>query len=128
MTKNYYGMDSDISGLILSAESLEEILVDKIIAFAFRLNRVKNRDLWDIFWLQRKNIKLDKELLKQKLSDRKINYKDFLLKYNVRLKEIENGQKTFLSEMRRFLAPKEFNETFVSKIWWQQLISVMKLI
>jgi len=126
MIKNYYGIDNGISGLILFAESLEEILVDKIIAVAFRLNRVKNRDLWDIFWISRKNINLDKELLKQKLSDRKIDYKDFLTKYNNRIKEIENSQQIFLDEMKRFLAPSAFDNTFTSTLWWQQLILVLK--
>ena len=126
MLKNYYGINSGTSGLILFAESLEEILVDKIIAVAFRLNRVKNRDLWDIFWLYRKNIELNKELLKQKLSDRKIEYKDFSYKYNKRINEIENLQKIFLDEMKRFLAPTAFDSTFTSKLWWQQLLLVLK--
>ena len=126
MLKNYYGIDSGTSGLILFAESLEEIFVDKIIAVAFRLNRVKNRDLWDIFWLYRQNIELNKKLLKQKLSDRKIDYADFFNKYNNRIKEIENSQKVFLDEMKRFLAPVAFDDTFTSYLWWQQLILVLK--
>ena len=126
MTKNYYGIDNGISGLILFAESLEEILVDKIIAVAFRLNRVKNRDLWDIFWLYRQNIELNKELLKQKLSDRKIEYKNFLTKYRNRIKEIETLQKAFLDEMKRFLAPSAFDNTFTSTLWWQQLLLVLQ--
>ena len=126
MLKNYYGIDSGTSGLILFAESLEEIFVDKIIAVAFRLNRVKNRDLWDIFWLYRQNIELNKKLLKQKLSDRKIDYADFFNKYNNRIKEIENSQKVFLDVMKRFLAPVAFDDTFTSYLWWQQLILVLK--
>lgn len=126
MIKNYYGIDNGTSGLILYAQSIEEIFVDKLIALAFRLNRVKNRDLWDIFWIYRKNIELDKVLLKKKLSDRKISYSDFILKYNDRLKELEQGQKDFLFEMKRFLAPSAFDDTFVSKLWWQQLLVVLK--
>lgn len=126
MIKNYYGIDNGTSGLILFAQTLEEIFVDKIIALAFRLNRVKNRDLWDIFWIYRKNITLDKDLLNKKLSDRKIKYKNFITKYNDRLKEIEPGQKNFIDEMKRFLAPSSFDETFISELWWKQLLIVLK--
>lgn len=126
MIKNYYGIDNGTSGLILFAQTLEEIFVDKIIALAFRLNRVKNRDLWDIFWIYRKNITLDKDLLNKKLSDRKIKYKNFITKYNDRLKEIETGQKNFIDEMKRFLAPSSFDETFISELWWKQLLIVLK--
>ncbi len=126
MIKNYYGIDNGTSGLILFAQTLEEIFVDKIIALAFRLNRVKNRDLWDIFWIYRKNITLDKDLLNKKLLDRKIKYKNFITKYNERLKEIEAGQKNFIDEMKRFLAPSSFDETFISELWWKQLLIVLK--
>lgn len=51
MLRILYGVDLGTSGLILQAQSREEILADKIIALAFRENRLKNRDLWDIAWL-----------------------------------------------------------------------------
>jgi len=123
MLKNYYGLESGTSGLIIYAESLEELLADKIIAFANRPNRVKNRDLWDIFWLTRKNIPLDKGLLQKKLTDRNINFNDFLSKYNLRLEEIKNSQKDFIDEMRRFLAPSAFDDVFISALWWEQLLA-----
>ena len=67
MLKNYYGLEFGTSGLIIMAESLNEIFADKIIALALRPNRVKNRDLWDIYQLKVRNITLSVELLKQKL-------------------------------------------------------------
>lgn len=126
MLKNYYGLESGTSGLIIYAESLEEIFADKVIAFANRPNRVKNRDLWDIFWLGRKNIVLDKTLVEKKLKDRDISYNDFLSKYNGRVAEIKDGQKDFISEMKRFLAPSAFDDTFTSHIWWEQLLISLK--
>lgn len=45
--RNHYGVDMGTSGLIIQAESREEILADKLVAFALRPNRLKNRDLWD---------------------------------------------------------------------------------
>ncbi|MDR1124270.1 MAG: nucleotidyl transferase AbiEii/AbiGii toxin family protein [Elusimicrobiota bacterium] len=126
MLKNYYGIEQGTSGLILFAESLNEIFVDKIIAFALRPNRVKNRDLWDIFWLSRKNIELSKHLLDKKLNDRKIAYKIFSVKYAERLEEIKNGQSGFIKEMRRFLAPSAFDEGFTNHLWWQYLLGLLE--
>lgn len=126
MLKNYYGLDSGMSGLILQAESLTEILTDKLIAFANRPNRVKNRDLWDIFWLSRQNVVLDKDLLAKKLSDRQITREMFIHKYNERIEEITYGQQAFLFEMRRFLAPSAFDDIFTSSLWWQQLLNLLK--
>ena len=81
MLKNPYGVDMGTDGVLLYAESLAEILCDKIVAFARRPNRVKNRDLWDIHWLSQKNVTLDKDLLLQKLSDRKIEASEFWQQY-----------------------------------------------
>ncbi len=126
MLKNYYGLTENINGLILQAESLEEILVDKVIALANRPNRVKNRDLWDIFWLSRQNINLDKDLLLKKLADRNITFEDFSAKYETRLEEIKEGQAAFLFEMKRFLPTSAFDNVFTSALWWQQLENLLK--
>lgn len=126
MLKNYYGLESGVSGLILQAESLTEILVGKLIAFANRPNRVKNRDLWDIFWISRQNVALDKDLLNKKLADRKITQDQFVQKYTNRLAEIKDGQQAFLFEMKRFLVPSAFDNTFTSTLWWEQLLNLLK--
>ena len=121
MLRNAYGIDMGTDGTLLHAESLAEILCDKLIAFARRPNRVKNRDLWDIHWITQKNVSVNKVLLLQKLDDRKIAQEDFLEQYKARLLEIKGGQKDFLFEMRRFLAPSAFSEQFVSPMWWEYL-------
>lgn len=126
MLKNYYGLESSMSGLILQAESLTEILVDKLIAFANRPNRIKNRDLWDIFWLSRQNVILDRDLLHKKLSDRKITFENFVTKYENRLVEVQKGQPVFLTEMRRFLEVSAFDDIFTSPLWWEQLLTLLK--
>ena len=117
-----------IEGILLYAESLQEILCDKIIAFARRPNRVKNRDLWDIHWLNQKNVLLNKELLLQKLNDRKIDETAFWQLYKTRLEKIKDGQKDFLFEMRRFLMPSAFNPQFESEMWWEYLVTLLEQI
>ena len=63
MLRNIYGVDMGTSGLILQAQSREEILADKLIALAFRENRVKNRDLWDIAWLVQQGVEFPAALI-----------------------------------------------------------------
>ncbi len=126
MLKNPYGIDMGTDGVLLYAESLAEILCDKLIAFARRPNRVKNRDLWDIHWLSKKNVALKKDLLGQKLNDRKISESEFWVQYNERCNQIKSGQKDFLFEMRRFLMPSAFTEQFVSQMWWDYLCNLLE--
>ena len=118
-------VDFGTSDLFLYAESLEEILCDKLIAFANRPNRMKNRDLWDIFWLSRKNISKNQVLLEQKLSDGKIPLSEYDEKFSFRIAEIKTGQDSFLKEMRRFLFAGSFTKNFTSPMWWEYLIQLL---
>ena len=126
MIKNHYGLEAGISGLIIMAESLSEIFADKIIALAMRPNRVKNRDIWDIYELMRRNTNLSVELLKQKITDRKIDFSYFLQCYNERLVSIKTEQQDFWREMRRFLTPSVFSDEITDKHWWHNLLSLIK--
>jgi predicted nucleotidyltransferase component of viral defense system len=126
MLKSHYGIESGTSGLILFAESREEIFADKLIALANRPNRVKNRDLWDIFWLNSHNVKLRKDMLEQKLADRRIPLAEFSARYVQRVSEIEGGQQAFLTEMRRFLPPNVFSGDFIEAVWWECLVELLK--
>ncbi len=123
--RNFYGLDFGTSDMPIFAESLEEIFCDKVIAFARRPNRIKMRDLWDIHWLYKKNVLLDRALLLQKLDDRKIQFEQFKALYDGRIKEVENLQKDFLFEMQRFLMPSAFTKRFTSSLWWQALVNLL---
>jgi predicted nucleotidyltransferase component of viral defense system len=78
MLRNHYGVEMGTGGLILQAQSREEILADKLIAFALRPNRLKNRDLWDIAWLHQQGVVLPLALLPSKLRDRHCDSRSFL--------------------------------------------------
>ncbi|WP_296323042.1 nucleotidyl transferase AbiEii/AbiGii toxin family protein [Treponema sp. UBA3813] len=122
---NYYGINLGTDDLLLYAESMEEILCDKLIAFVNRPNRVKNRDLWDIFWLKRKNIEKNENLLEQKLADRKISLSDYKEKFQNRIEQIKTEQEAFLNEMKRFLFPESFTKNFISPLWWEYLLGLL---
>jgi predicted nucleotidyltransferase component of viral defense system len=123
MLQDHY--DLTASALILYAESLTEILADKIIAFALRPNRIKNRDLWDIVWLSSRSILLSRDLLSQKLADRKITAALFKKKYTERLGYLKDKQEDFLAEMRRFLSPVAFNAGLTDALWWEHLLVLL---
>lgn len=107
MLLNPYGVDMGTMGLIINAESREEIFCDKLVAFALRPNRLKYRDLWDIVWLHQAGVKPALDLLANKLSDHHCLPKTFTRSFTERVALLENDphvEAGFHKEMQRFLA------------------------
>ena len=128
MLRNHYGVDMGTSGLILQVQSREEILADKIVAFALRPNRLKNRDLWDILWLHQQGIVLPVDLVFLKIADRRLEQPFFLDKLKERLtflQEEKGCEKVFLSEMQRFLPSSIVTETLLQENFWKVLVNVV---
>jgi len=123
MLKNYYGVDLGSSGLIVHAESQQEILADKLIALALRPNRVKNRDIWDIIWLSRKNIILNPGLVYAKLVDRNIEKKAFSIKLQQRINTIRFGHKEYLFEIKRFLPAGMIDGSIEKNDYWNYVVT-----
>lgn len=128
MLRNLYGVDLGTSGLILQAESREEILADRIIALAFRENRVKNRDLWDIAWLVQQGIELSAKLIPLKVRDHQREDAEFvrLLRGRVQgLKSVPKMRADFIKEMRRFLPAVTVRGTVETEAYWGYLIQAI---
>jgi hypothetical protein len=128
MLRNLYGIDLGTSGLILQAQSREEILADKIIALAFRENRLKNRDLWDIAWLVRQGVMPPAALIPAKITDHqrgKAEFKSLLRERLGSLKTDPTMREDFLREIQRFLPAATVRETLAQPAWWSYLISVL---
>lgn len=124
MLLNFYEVNMGTSGLILQAQSQEEIYTDKLIAFALRPNRIKHRDLWDIIWLHQKNIKPNLNILSEKLRDRSIDKKSFLKSYQNRLTQLETEpsiESDFRKEMSRFLPADIMKKTLSQQGFWDFL-------
>jgi len=124
LLRNHYGVEMGTSGLIIQAESREEILADKIVAFALRPNRIKNRDLWDIGWLKQQNIILPSELVMRKIADHHQGVGEFLEKVEERSSQLHEDpaiRKEFIHEMRRFLPPQIIAETVEKEDFWRYL-------
>lgn len=121
---NPYGVDMGTQGLILMAQSLEEIYVDKILAFALRRGRIKNRDLWDLLWLKQQGIKPAFELLENKLIDHLRTKDEFLALAHERadlLTADAQVKKDFRHEMQRFLPVKIVESTINNEQFWNYL-------
>ncbi len=109
------------SGLIIQAQSREEIYTDKLLAFAFRPNRIKYRDLWDTVWLHGQGLKPRLELTPDKLKDQNYTMDYFLNLFDERKKLLTSkGEMAaeFKQEMRRFLSGEQINKTLEQENLW----------
>jgi predicted nucleotidyltransferase component of viral defense system len=128
MLRTLYGVDMGTSGLILQAQSREEILADKMIALAFRESRIKNRDLWDIAWLRQQGVELPVHLIPLKIDDHRRTRDEFRSLLQSRVGELGTSEalrKDFINEMRRFLPAAVTAQTVEQEPYWQYLIQVI---
>jgi predicted nucleotidyltransferase component of viral defense system len=129
MLRNLYGIDLGTSGLILQAQSREEILADKIIALAFRENRIKNRDLWDIGWLTQQGIELPARLIPIKIRDHQRENAEFVTVLTGRTASLKTEPATredFMKEMRRFLPAATVRDTIEKEAYWSYLAELVE--
>jgi predicted nucleotidyltransferase component of viral defense system len=128
MLRNLYGLDLGTSGIILQAESREEILADKIIALAFRPNRIKNRDLWDIAWLKQQGIELPLALIPMKIKDHRHTAARFRSQLKARLSTLNVSavRRDFVKEMQRFLPAATARETVEQESYWDYLVDLVR--
>ena len=128
MLRNPYGVDMGTSGLILQAQSREEILADKIIALAFRPNRLKNRDLWDIAWLKQQGVELPAALIPLKIADLRQTPAVFASELQSRLAALKTDPAlctAFVVEMQRFLPSRLADETVAQEPYWTYLLNLL---
>ncbi|WP_345737068.1 nucleotidyl transferase AbiEii/AbiGii toxin family protein [Prosthecobacter algae] len=128
MLRNLYGIDLGTSGLILQAQSREEILADKIIAFAFQESRIKNRDLWDITWLTQQGIELPTQLIPIKIRDHQREEAEFVTLLQGRIAALKvqpEMRQDFMKEMRRFLPAAIVRDTIEKEVYWSYLADVL---
>ncbi len=130
LLRNLYDVEMGTSGLIIQAQSREEILADKMVALTLRPNRIKNRDLWDIGWLKQQNTILPLELIAGKVTDHRRTVEEFLILLDDRMHQIQDGPEiraAFVHEMRRFLPPHVIRETVGKEDFWIYLTGLIKI-
>ena len=122
---NPYGVDMGTSGLILLAETREEIYADKIVEFALRPNRIKNRDLWDMVWLRQQGVTPQLDLIGKKLGDHHCEQDEFLRLFKQRSELLDADPKVvidFRKEMSRFLPGALVVQTVNEPAFWTFLV------
>ncbi len=126
---NPYGVDMGTSGLIVQAQSRAEIFADKLVAFALRPNRIKNRDLWDIAWLHQEAIAPSLNLIPRKLQDHRCEVERYAKLLNERCQMLISQPELaadFRQEMRRFLPAQIVQQTADKPEFWQFITQLMQ--
>ncbi len=129
MLLNPYGVDMGTSGLILQAQSRQEIFADKLLAFALRPNKFKNRDLWDMAWLHQQQVKPAVELMPKKLQDHHVLPSQYLTNFKERVGSLTSDPaavRDFQDEMCRFLPALTVQETVLRQDYWVYLTGLMQ--
>jgi hypothetical protein len=101
--------------VMVSTESIDEIMADKVLAFPTSLRdnagrfvevdaaRIRHRDIWDLAWLSRQGAKLDPKLVAAKIGDYGVEGYDALLGQAIeRIPAIVKSPQ-FKTQMSRFI-------------------------
>jgi predicted nucleotidyltransferase component of viral defense system len=123
---NHYGIDVATQGYLIPVQTLDEIMVDKFIALAYRSRRIKPRDLWDIVWLKQQSAAINLELLNKKLDARaksKTEFEAHLQEQVLKLNSDNEVKTDFISEMSRFVPLKIKQRTLDNTDYWPYLQS-----
>jgi hypothetical protein len=99
-----------------------------MIALAFRENRLKNRDLWDIAWLVRQGIELPGNLIPLKIHDHQRTESEFVNLLRLRVEAIKTQpemREDFVEEMRRFLPAATARDTIETIPFWSYLTQLV---
>ncbi len=109
--RQHYDFLSGYGTLLVNSESLDEILADKVVAFAASVKNIRYRDIWDIAWLQQQGAKLAPALVQRKVEDYHVEDYEKLLENAIdRLPEFIDS-KEFVDQMTRFIDTDTLNRT-----------------
>jgi predicted nucleotidyltransferase component of viral defense system len=121
--QQHYGGDMGTAGLILYAESRQEILADKIVDLALRRSQVKYRDIWDILYLLQHGVSLDRSLVHRKLADRAVERTAFMTMLRSRVSSLGGAWEAYQQELRRLLPTDNAATILQNPVYWQYALS-----
>lgn len=100
---NYNFLPDGYGDTLVLAESLDEVMADKLVSLVNTTGHVRNRDIWDLRWLKQQGAAPRTDWVLRKIRDYRIDdYPDKLSRMLERLPQIIEG-KAFTAEMSRFL-------------------------
>lgn len=118
--RNHYGIELGTSGLVVQAESMHEILADKMLALALR-PRIQHRDLWDIAWLTQQGESCEAALVWRKCDERGIEASVFRSALAARIAGLSRLEQPFRAEMERFLPRQTAATSIEAPGFWTYL-------
>lgn len=108
---NYAGLPDGYGDMIVPAETLNEVLADKVVALSACEKYIRHRDIWDIRFLQQKGATIDPALVEDKIRGYRVD--DFQGKLAHRIESL--GQiiqgADFEGQMLRFLPDNVLDRT-----------------
>ena len=106
---HYSGLPDGYGDLLIAAESLDEVMADKLVSLVAGAGQVRHRDIWDLRWLKKRGAAVRVDWVARKLGDYgTADYLEKLEAMRERLPEIVQGQE-FRTAMSRHL-PLEVQE------------------
>ncbi len=100
---NYDFLPDGYADMLVLAETLDEIMADKVISLVNCQAYVRNRDIWDLRWLRRQGASPRDEFIAAKIKDYGvIDFPNKVMDMVARLPEITHS-KAFTDELSRFL-------------------------
>lgn len=115
--------------VLVNAESIDEIMAGKILAFPTSLrdnkgdavgldsNKIRHRDIWDLVWLKHKGAKLKPEFVFSKINDRGVEgYEQLLIGAIERIPEVVRSDQ-FKAQLSRFIDSDTFEKTISNNDW-----------
>lgn len=119
-----YSVLEGMNRVIVVAETIDEILADKIVALPTSIakmegggliatpTKIRHRDIWDIAWLVEQGAKLDPHMVKAKLNDYGIQNYEQLLDHAIQaVPSIASGAE-FKAQMQRFIKKSSHDNAF----------------
>lgn len=119
--------------VLVNAETLNEIMADKVLAFPTSLlnndgtpveldsTKIRHRDIWDLAWMTQKGAKLDPSLVVAKISDYGLeDYGPMLDRAIERLPDIIRSPQ-FLAQMTRFIDRATVDKTIANPAYLSYL-------
>lgn len=123
--------------ILVNAESVSEILADKIVAFPTSLvdnkgaplpptaAKIRHRDIWDIAWLLKKRAELDPHMVASKIKDYGIPNFPELLDRAIEMIPAVVKSAEFQDQMRRFVDAGTIKKTLDDKRYLDYLASTI---
>lgn len=114
------------NGLILvNAETLAEVMADKVLAFPASTKNIRYRDIWDLAWLAQQGAELDPTLVEQKIADYKVDDYPVLLDKAIDLLPTFVHSKEFHDQMLRFIDADTITQTLEKDGFKAYLVSTI---